>query len=73
MKDKVGVITGASLAKTAQSRYHSIHDKVVVITEASSGIGKALAYEFGEKGSKVVVAARNLAKQEEITSDLYKL
>ncbi|MEI6060134.1 MAG: SDR family oxidoreductase [Bacteroidota bacterium] len=48
-------------------------DKVVVITGASSGIGKALAYEFGNKGAKVVLAARNLAKLEEIVADLHKL
>jgi dehydrogenase/reductase SDR family member 7B len=35
-------------------------DKVVVITGASSGIGKALAYEFGSKGSKVFLAASKL-------------
>jgi len=33
--------------------------KVVVITGASSGIGKALAFEFSGKGSKVVLGARN--------------
>ena len=32
--------------------------KVVVITGASSGIGKACAYEFAERGAKVVMGAR---------------
>jgi len=48
-------------------------DKVVIITGASSGIGKALAYEFGKRGSKVVLASRNLAKLDEIVLDLQKL
>jgi short-subunit dehydrogenase len=47
-------------------------DKIVVITGASSGIGKALAFEFGTKGATVVLAARNLAKLQEIVSDLNK-
>ena len=34
-------------------------NKVVIITGASSGIGKALAYEFSYHGSKVVMGARN--------------
>jgi short-subunit dehydrogenase len=45
-------------------------DKVVVITGASSGIGKALAYEFGARKSKLVLAARNLTKLKAIVSDL---
>lgn len=48
-------------------------DKIVIITGASSGIGKALAYEFGNNGAKVVLAARNMAKLEEIATDLHKL
>ncbi len=47
-------------------------DKIVVVTGASSGIGKALAYEFGRKGAKVVLAARNLTNLEEIVNDLNK-
>lgn len=36
-----------------------IKDSVVVITGASSGIGRASALMFAEQGAKVVVAARN--------------
>lgn len=48
-------------------------DKVVIITGASSGIGKALAYEFGNNGAKVVLAARNLSKLQEIVTNLNEL
>jgi len=34
-------------------------NKVVVITGATSGIGKALAQEFGRHGSKLVITGRN--------------
>lgn len=34
-------------------------DKVVVITGGSSGIGKAMAQEFGSKGSKIFITGRN--------------
>lgn len=34
-------------------------DKVVIITGGSSGIGKALAAEFGAHGSKILVTGRN--------------
>lgn len=45
-------------------------DKVVIITGASSGIGKALAFEFGKKGSKIVVTGRNEQNLEAVTNDL---
>ncbi len=35
-------------------------DKVVIITGASSGIGKALAYEAAHQGAKLAIAARNI-------------
>lgn len=45
---------------------YSFQDKVVAITGASSGIGKALAEVFLNSGAKVAVCARNLAKLDEV-------
>ena len=45
-------------------------NKVVIVTGASSGIGKAIATEFAENGSKVVLAARSEEKLLEIVSQL---
>lgn len=40
------------------SKHQDMKDKVVIVTGASSGIGKALASEFAAHGSKVMMAAR---------------
>jgi len=48
----------------------SFQGKVVVITGASSGIGKALAMEFAKKGAHIVLAARQYVRLCEITKDL---
>jgi short-subunit dehydrogenase len=45
-------------------------DKVVIVTGASSGIGKAIANEFARNGSKVVLAARSEAKLSEIVKEI---
>ena len=45
-------------------------DKVIVITGATSGIGRALVYEFSGKGAKCVIGARNHQKLTEIAEDI---
>ena len=45
-------------------------DKTVVITGASSGIGKALAMEFAGMGAKIVMAARNEERLNEAMSEV---
>jgi len=47
-------------------------DKVVVITGASSGIGKACAEEFARRGAKLVLAARQYVTLCETTAALEK-
>jgi short-subunit dehydrogenase len=48
-------------------------DKVVIITGASSGIGKALSFEMAARGARVVLAARSREKLNEIETDLKAL
>ncbi len=45
-------------------------DKVTIITGASSGIGKALAFSCAQKGAKLVISARNDQKLKEIATEL---
>ncbi len=47
-------------------------NKVVIITGASSGIGKACAEFFVKAGSKVVLASRNFDKLSDVENDLKK-
>lgn len=49
-----------------------MRDKVVIVTGASSGIGKALVYELARQGAKIVIAARNLEELLNIEQDLKK-
>jgi uncharacterized protein len=48
----------------------SINTSVVLITGASSGIGKGFAEQFAKDGYHVVLAARSVAKLESIAADL---
>lgn len=46
--------------------------KVVIVTGASSGIGKALSEEFASRGAKVVMAARNIEKLNQLNFEMQK-
>jgi short-subunit dehydrogenase len=45
-----------------------LHDKVVIVTGASSGIGAALAKTFSRHGSMVMLVARRLDRLKEVAS-----
>ena len=47
-----------------------MNNKVVVITGGSSGIGKALAEEFGSRGSKILITGRNQDQLEKVVTEL---
>ena len=45
-------------------------DKVVIITGGSSGIGRALAEEFGSRGSKLLITGRSQEQLDKTVADL---
>ena len=45
-------------------------NKIVLIAGASGGIGSACARLFGKAGAKIVLAARNVSKAEEIAKEI---
>jgi short-subunit dehydrogenase len=47
-----------------------MQDKIVIITGGSSGIGKALAYEFGRKGAKILITGRRAEQLKEAAVEL---
>jgi len=47
-----------------------LKDKIVIITGASSGIGKSLAHEFASRGANLVLAARQYVTLCEIAQEL---
>lgn len=49
-----------------------MRDKVVIVTGASSGIGKALVYELAQQGAKLAIAARNIEELLNIEQELKK-
>jgi len=60
----------ASLSYSLQTM--RLNDKVVIITGASSGIGKSLAMEFAKRGTNLVLAARQFVTLCELTENIEK-
>jgi len=52
------------------SNLHTFNGKVVIITGASSGIGKACAFEFADNGATVVLAARRENELKKIEEEI---
>ena len=48
-------------------------NKVVIITGASEGIGRALALELSQQGAKLAISARNKDRLEELASECHDL
>jgi NAD(P)-dependent dehydrogenase (short-subunit alcohol dehydrogenase family) len=53
----------------AGARYASLAGKVVVITGASSGIGRAAALQFAAQGCRLVLAARRTESLQEVATE----
>jgi hypothetical protein len=53
-------------------RNHSIKGQTVLVTGASSGIGKACAIHFAEEGANLVITARRKERLEELAQELSK-
>ena len=47
-------------------RMHSLKNKVVWITGASSGIGEALAYAYADRGARLILSSRNKEALEKV-------
>ena len=48
----------------------NLKNKIVLITGASSGIGKAAAYQFAEQGAKLILTARRIEKLNELSKEI---
>jgi short-subunit dehydrogenase len=63
-----GYLVYKELSRPAKRK--NLKDQVIVITGASSGIGKAYAEAFAREGSKLVLAARSTDKLEKLAVEL---
>jgi len=47
--------------------------KTIVITGASSGVGRAIALAFAERGERLILASRNVVALEELATECWRL
>lgn len=55
---------------TIPSDQHELHDKVVVVTGGSRGMGYQMVHAFAERGAHVVIASRKLEVCEEVAAEV---
>jgi NAD(P)-dependent dehydrogenase (short-subunit alcohol dehydrogenase family) len=48
----------------------SLDDRVAIVTGGGSGIGRACAVEFGERGAKVMVSDVDLGRAEQVAASI---
>jgi NADP-dependent 3-hydroxy acid dehydrogenase YdfG len=53
-------------------KHKPLSDQVVLITGASSGIGRQSAVRFGKAGAKVILVSRNLPALQEVVDEITK-
>lgn len=53
------VLCGLSISTHAESSQKRFHDKVVIVTGASKGIGKSIAESYAKEAAQVLLVARN--------------
>lgn len=56
--------------KWASERLPSFEDRTVIVTGATSGLGRVVATQLGAKGARVVLAVRNVAAGEEVAATI---
>ena len=49
---------------------NDMKDKIIIVTGASSGIGRATALKFGKRGGKIILVARSENKLKEVAQDI---
>lgn len=58
--------------KQRGEKMKSLKDKIVIITGASSGIGRSCAFEFAKNGACLYLVSRNAEKLEKLCAELRK-
>src|SRR5262245_18740968 len=69
MSSNLNASTGYTLRYT-RDRTEMTMEKIILVTGATSGIGKATALELMNRGAKVVIGARGAARGEAIRDEL---